>query len=67
MSDRIMERSAIALERFVTRINNSVFVDGVAEATVPWSYSPLPFAPAHPLPRELAPLVRAINAALGRR
>ena len=38
MSDRILERSAIALERFVTAINSSVPDRcGTAEVAVPWS------------------------------
>jgi hypothetical protein len=46
MSDRILERSAIALERFVTGFTTSRYVDGIAEAPVPWSCHAVRFNPS---------------------
>ena len=46
-SDRILERTAIRLERYVTAINDSVpDCRGIAKAAMPWSFRPVSFSRA---------------------
>ena len=50
MLDRILERTAILLERYVTNISNSApDCRGIAKATVPWAHYPVSFS-QHEIP-----------------